>query len=50
MIGETTYNSGHTATLRSAQIGSLRSPTSYVRKTLYEICFVKGDEIWIKNF
>ena len=29
------YNSGHTATLRSAQIRLRR--TSYVRKTLYEI-------------
>ena len=32
-----TPNSGYTATLRSAQIGSLRSPTSYVRRTLSEM-------------
>ena len=32
------YNSGHTALAYAfAQIGSLRSPTSYVRKTLSEI-------------
>jgi len=30
----TADNRGHTATLRYAQIGSLRSPTSYVRNTL----------------
>jgi len=30
-------NSGHTTTLRFAQIGSLRSLTSYVRKLLSEI-------------
>jgi len=36
--GATSFNSGHTATVLCtyAQIGSLRSPTSYVRKTLVE--------------
>ena len=34
----TSDNSGHTATLRYAKIDSLRSPTSYVRQTLGDIC------------
>jgi hypothetical protein len=37
IVPATSDNSGHTAPLRSAQIGSLPSPTSYVRKTLYAI-------------
>jgi len=39
----TSPNSRHTATVlrTSAQTGSLRSPTSYVRKTLYAIA-LKG--------
>ena len=44
MTAPTSYNSGHTATLRSAQIGSLRSPTSYVRETL---CEIAGDGLEI---
>lgn len=35
MIGETAYNSGHTATLRSAQISLWE--TSYVRNPLSEM-------------
>ncbi len=34
---ETSPNSGHTAPLCSAQIGSLHSATSFIRKTLSEI-------------
>jgi len=34
MTDATSDNSGHTATLRSAQIAK---PTSYVHKTLYDI-------------
>jgi len=36
-LNNTSHNNGHTATLRSAQIGSLRSPTSYVRQALSAI-------------